>query len=136
MTKLQGWASVLFKRTFRSLCSFPFFAKERFVLYVHFRSLQKNVTFSTFISVLCKRTFHSLRSFFVCKKNISFIFRTFSSIFIFLSFLGVKCGQKNSKMNGKERFVQKMNGKERDVQNVKERSAQPCKTPKKCETRI
>ena len=25
----QGWASVLFKRTFRSLRSFPFFIKER-----------------------------------------------------------------------------------------------------------
>ena len=29
--KLQGWASVLFKRTFRSLRSFPFFIKERSV---------------------------------------------------------------------------------------------------------
>ena len=35
----QGWASVLFKRTFRSLCSFPFFIKERCVLSVLFRSL-------------------------------------------------------------------------------------------------
>ena len=96
----QGWASVLFKRTFRSrvhfrsvqknvlfstfisvqckrtfpsLRSFPFSAKERFVLYVHFRSVQKNVSFSTFISVQCKRTFRSLHSFLFCKKNVLFI---------------------------------------------------------------
>ena len=34
----QGWASVLFKRTFRSFRSFPFFSKERSVLSVLFRS--------------------------------------------------------------------------------------------------
>ena len=45
----QGWANVLFKRTF---CS-----------HVLFRSFQKNVSFSVFISILCKRTFCSLRSF-------------------------------------------------------------------------
>ena len=31
----QGWASVLFKRMFRSLRSFPFFIKEQNVLCVH-----------------------------------------------------------------------------------------------------
>ena len=35
----QGWASVLFKRTERSLRSFPFFYKERNDLCVLFRSL-------------------------------------------------------------------------------------------------
>ena len=35
----QGWASVLLKRTFRSLHSFPFFIKERSDLCVLFRSL-------------------------------------------------------------------------------------------------
>ena len=35
----QGWASVLFKRMFRSFCSFPFFIKERSVLSVLFCSL-------------------------------------------------------------------------------------------------
>ena len=36
---IQGWASVLFKRTFHSFRSFPFFIKERSVLSVLFRSL-------------------------------------------------------------------------------------------------
>ena len=36
---IQGWASVLFKRTFRSLRSFAFFIKERSVLCVLLRSL-------------------------------------------------------------------------------------------------
>ena len=36
---VQGWASVLFKRTFRSLRSFLFFIKERSDLCVLFRSL-------------------------------------------------------------------------------------------------
>ena len=35
----QGWASVLFKRTFRSLRSFAFFIKERSVLCVLLHSL-------------------------------------------------------------------------------------------------
>ena len=35
----QGWASVLFKRTFRSLRYFAFFIKERSVLCVLLRSL-------------------------------------------------------------------------------------------------
>ena len=35
----QGWASILFKRTDRSLRSFPFFIKERNTLWVLFRSL-------------------------------------------------------------------------------------------------
>ena len=35
----QGWASFLFKRTFRSCRSFPLFHKERSVLSVLFRSL-------------------------------------------------------------------------------------------------
>ena len=35
----QGWASILFKRTFRSLRSFAFFIKERSVLCVLLRSL-------------------------------------------------------------------------------------------------
>ena len=39
VTKRQGWASVLFKRTFGSLRSFPFFIKERIDLCVLFRSL-------------------------------------------------------------------------------------------------
>ena len=36
--RMQGWASVLFKGTFSSLRSFPFFIKERSVLSVLFRS--------------------------------------------------------------------------------------------------
>ena len=35
----QGWATVLFKRTFQSLRSFPFFIKEPNDLCVLFRSL-------------------------------------------------------------------------------------------------
>ena len=42
---VQGWAFVLFKRTFRS--------------HVHLRSFQKNVSFSAFMSVLC--TMHPKR---------------------------------------------------------------------------
>ena len=38
-THEQGWASVLFKRTFQSLRSFPFFIKERSDLCILFRSL-------------------------------------------------------------------------------------------------
>ena len=37
--KRQGWASVLFKRTFQALRSFPFFIKERSNLCVLFRFL-------------------------------------------------------------------------------------------------
>ena len=44
--------SVLCKRTFRSLRSFPFFAKEHCVRCVLFRSLQKNIAFFAFFSVL------------------------------------------------------------------------------------
>ena len=43
--------------------SFMFFAKERNVLCVLLRSLQKNVVFFAFFYVLCKRTLRSLRSF-------------------------------------------------------------------------
>ena len=39
VSREQGWASVLFKRTFRSLRSFAFFIKECSVLSVLFRSL-------------------------------------------------------------------------------------------------
>ena len=75
------------------LRSFPFSTKEQFVLYVLFRSVQKNDSFSSLFSVQYKRTFRSLRSFFVCKKNVWFLFRTFCSIFeLFLPFLGVKSG--------------------------------------------
>ena len=42
---IQGWASVLFKRTLRSFHSFPFFIKECSVLSVLFRSFEKNGTF-------------------------------------------------------------------------------------------
>ena len=45
------------------LRSFPFFAKERYVLRVLFRSLQKNVTFFAFFSVLLKKMLRSLHSF-------------------------------------------------------------------------
>jgi len=37
-----AFISVQFKRTFRSLRSFPFSAKEHFVLWVHFRSVEMN----------------------------------------------------------------------------------------------
>ena len=56
VTARQGWASVLFKRTFRYLRSFTFFSKERSVLSVHLCSFQKNVPFFPFFSVLLKRT--------------------------------------------------------------------------------
>ena len=66
--KNQGWASVLFKRTFRSFRSFTFFSKERSVLSVLLRSFQKNVPFFPFFSVLLKRTERSfLRSFWFHK---------------------------------------------------------------------
>ena len=76
---LQGWASVLFKRTFRSRIHFrsvqrnilfSTYISDLFVLYVHFGSVQKNVLFSTFISVQWKWMFCSLRSFLLCKKNV------------------------------------------------------------------
>ena len=55
--------NVLFKRMFRSFCSFrsfAFFSKERPVL---LRSFQKNVPFFPFFYVLFKRSFRSFRSF-------------------------------------------------------------------------
>ena len=48
----ETFISVHYKWTIRSLHLFPFSTKECFVLYVHFRSIEKNVSFSTFISVL------------------------------------------------------------------------------------
>ena len=97
---MQGWASVLFKRTFCSLRSFPFSTKERFVLYFLFRSVQKNVLFSTFFYIQYKRTISSLLSFTFSTKEIFVLYvlflsvkRTFPSIFeFFLAFLGVKSG--------------------------------------------
>ena len=58
--KRQGWASVLFKRTFRSFI--------------------KNVPFFPFFSVLYKRTFRSFRSFpfFIKERNI--LFRSFPNL--------------------------------------------------------
>ena len=63
--KKKGRAGVLFKRTqhsaffckrtLHSLRSFTFFAKERCVLCVLLRSLQKNVVFFAFFYVLKKR---------------------------------------------------------------------------------
>ena len=89
----QCWRKGSRRRSQKCRVGHPFFSKERFVLYVLFHSVQKNDSFSTFFSVQYKRTFCSLRSFFVCKKNVSFIFRTFRSIFeFFLAFLGVKSG--------------------------------------------
>ena len=93
-----AFISVQYKRTFRSLRSFPFSAKERFVFYVHFRSVLKNVSFSTFISVQCKRTFRSLRSFLFCRKNVQFILvRLGPKNDQNKAFLGVKSGSKRAK---------------------------------------
>ena len=50
------------KRMLRSSRSFTFFVKERCILCVLLRSLQKNVAFFAFFYVLCKRTLRSLRS--------------------------------------------------------------------------
>ena len=63
--RVGQWAMGIrsFQKNVSFLHSFPFIENERFVLYVHFRSLKKNVSFSTFISVQYKRTFRSLRSF-------------------------------------------------------------------------
>ena len=79
LIKMQGWASVLFKRTQRS-CMYiyiylyiyilkkrtqhsAFFCKRTKRSCVLLCSLQKNKTFSAFFYVLCKRTLRSLRSF-------------------------------------------------------------------------
>ena len=52
VASLQGWASVLFKRTFRSLRSFAFFIKERSVLSVLFRSFPFFLKERSVLSVL------------------------------------------------------------------------------------
>ena len=75
---LQGWASVLFKRTFRSLRSFAFFIKECSVL-----------------CVLYKRTFRSFRSFpfFIKERNVLFYV-----LFVFISRTNIaNFGKKNVK---------------------------------------
>ena len=48
------------------------FAKERYVLCILFRSLQKNMAFSAFFYNLCKRMLRSLHSFtfFVKEHNV------------------------------------------------------------------
>ena len=64
--------SVLYKRTFQSLHSFPFFIKEHSDLCVLFCSLQKNVPIFAFFSVLYKRTEHSFwfhKSYKHCKSR-------------------------------------------------------------------
>ena len=63
IVSFSTFISVQWKWTFRSLRSFPFSGNERFVLYVHFRSVEMNVLFSTFISVHLKWT----------EMNVSFI---------------------------------------------------------------
>ena len=69
--------SVHWKWTFRSLRSFLFSGNERFVHYVHFRSVEMNVSFTTFISVQWKWTFCSLRSFPFIKNEWKWMFRSF-----------------------------------------------------------
>ena len=60
--------SVQYKRTFRSLHSFPFYRKERFVLYVHFRSIEKNGNERTVLLGFISRKKHEKRT----EKNVSF----------------------------------------------------------------
>ena len=131
----QGWASVLFKRTFRSLLSFAFFSKERSVLSVLLRSFQKNVPFFPFFSVLLKRTERSfLRSFCLhksykhCKfrekerkknvpfflKNVPFFFRyIYVYIYLYISiYISIYISKKE---RNKERYVLKFICKERYV---------------------
>ena len=64
---------VLLQKNKTFLRSFTFFAKERNVLCVLLRSLQKNVTF---FYVLCKRT---LRSFTVLRKERKRMYHSFGS---------------------------------------------------------
>ena len=98
------------KRTERS---FPFFAKERYVLRVLFRSLQKNVTFFAFFSVLYKRMLRSFRSFQKNGKERNVL-------------LGLISREKLEKRTEKNVTFSFLNGKDRNVLNGKERGAQPC----------
>ena len=77
------------------LRSFPFIENERFVLYVHFRSVEMNVSFTTFISVQWKWTFRSLRSFPFSKNERKWTVRSFQ--------LGR--AQKSPKMTKKRAFL-------------------------------
>ena len=75
--------------------SFPFSGNERFVLYVHFRSVEMNISFTTFSSVQWKWTFRSLRSFPFIKNERKWTFRSFQ--------LG--WAQKSPKMTQKKAFL-------------------------------
>ena len=114
IVSFSTFISVQWKWTFRSLRSFPFSGNERFVLYVHFRSVEMNVSFSTFSSVQWKWTFCSIRSFPFIKNERKWTFRSFQlgraqkspKMTKKKGLFGVKSGSKmakNSKMNGNER---------------------------------
>ena len=95
--------------------SFPFFAKERYVL--------------TFFPVLCKRTLRSSRSFpFFAKERyvLCVLFRSFEKNGkernVLLGFISRQKLEKRTEKNG---AILLKNRKGRNVPNGKERSAQP-----------
>ena len=114
---MKGWASVLFNRTF--------------CYSVHFCSVQKNVSFSTFISVQCKRTFRSLRSFPFSTKECFVLYVHFRSVqknVLFSAFISVQCKRRFCSLRS---FLFCRNERKRTHRsfgflNVKERSARPC----------
>ena len=62
--------------------------------HVHFRTFQKNILFSAFISVLCHRTFRSLHSFlFIAKERFVLCvhFRSIEKNILFSAFISVLC---------------------------------------------
>ena len=75
-----------------------FFAKERCILCILLRSLQKNVAFFAFFYALCKRTLRSLRSFPFFRKECCILCVLFRSF-------GFHKSPKTQKKNRKERCV-------------------------------
>ena len=64
-TQRSEFFCVLCKRTVRSLRSFTFFAKERCILHILLRSLQKNVAFFAFFYILKKRMQNNASFFWI-----------------------------------------------------------------------
>ena len=69
---MQGWANILYKRTFCYLRYFIFFIKERSVLCILLHYLEKNVPFFVFFYILYKRMLHSLRAITFFLNNTAF----------------------------------------------------------------
>ena len=102
--QLSAFFCILLQKNETFSHSFMFFAKERNILCILLRSLQKNV---------CKRTLHSLRSFMFFRKEWKRTHRSFGSHKL----------PKTWKKNVKELCVLQKNAKERCIQNGKERVA-------------